>query len=148
MSAVYRRFLALDRSERRAVCEAAALTAFVSIGLRSLRFLTLRRLLDRYASLAAAPHDDAAPAAIACVVRAVQAVVARVPSATCLVQALVADAMLRRRGVASALRFGVRLPGGGATPLEGHAWVECCGDVVVGAAERQAEFEPLLAEEP
>jgi hypothetical protein len=50
---------------------------------------------------------------------------------TCLVQALAADTLLRRRGCHPLLRIGVS--GGKESPtIEAHAWVECGGRVVVG----------------
>ena len=52
--------------------------------------------------------------------------------ARCLPRALAAQAMLRRRGIASRLCLGVaREPDG----LEAHAWVELAQDVVVGGGE-------------
>ena len=89
------------------------------------------------------------PSAIGSVRRAITAVAARFPSATCLVQALAADAMLRRRRLASELRLGVRLRDHGDSadvpdvPIEAHAWVECDGGVVIGAVAHQSEFTVL-----
>ena len=53
--------------------------------------------------------------------------------AACLVQALAAQWMLRRRGVASRLCFGVRRPPG--ADLEVHAWLTTDGEGVVGCRE-------------
>jgi hypothetical protein len=50
--------------------------------------------------------------------------------AVCLPQAMAARIMLRRRGVASVLRFGARASGGG-TPA-GHAWLDAAGVKVTG----------------
>jgi hypothetical protein len=50
--------------------------------------------------------------------------------AVCLPQALAARTMLKRRGVASVMRFGVaRLPG---QPLVAHAWLDAAGVEVTG----------------
>jgi hypothetical protein len=62
---------------------------------------------------------------------------------TCLVQALAADGMLRRRGFASTLHIGVRLHRPGSTPLQAHAWVKCEGQIVVGALDDLGEYAVL-----
>jgi hypothetical protein len=133
---------ALDRSDRRLVLEAASLMAVVWAGLRVMRLPTLRRILDRYAA-AGSPIRPREPQSTARVRWAVAAVAARSSSATCLVQALAADALLRRRGVASELRIGVRTGRDPGVPLEAHAWVESGGAVVTGAIAELSEYKVL-----
>ena len=58
--------------------------------------------------------------------------------APCLPTALVAQSMLRRRGVASHLRLGVRRDVSG---LAAHAWLEIDRKIVFGASDMQ--FVPL-----
>ena len=125
-----RRFLALDRTQRGLVFEAAGLTLVACAGVRLFRFLTLRRILDRVVALTPATRLSDEEEVVSRVRRAIAAVAARCPPATCLVQALAADVMLRRRHLSSSLRFGVRFTGNGGDPLEGHAWVECCGSTI------------------
>ena len=74
------------------------------------------------------------------------AVAARFPSATCLVQALAADAILRRRGLACELRIGVRARDDSTVPIEAHAWVECDGAVAIGAIENLSAFKVLTSQ--
>ncbi len=65
-----------------------------------------------------------------------------VPRATCLPQALAAEALLRRAGHPADLRIGVAKTGPGR--LLAHAWVECRGRVIVGdLPERLADYAPL-----
>ncbi len=52
--------------------------------------------------------------------------------ALCLPRALAAQAMLRRRGIASSLCLGVARDGQG---LAAHAWIELGQDIVVGGSE-------------
>jgi hypothetical protein len=59
--------------------------------------------------------------------------------ASCLVSALAAHAMLRRRGIASRLCLGVTADEGA---VAAHAWTEVGRDVIVGAAEA-ARFTPI-----
>lgn len=119
--------------------------AFVWAGLRLVRFGVLRRLLDGFAGLPTrgnpGPPD---PDAIRHVRWAVTAVATRVSSATCLVQALAADVMLRRRGLACELRIGVRAHPASVAPLEAHAWIECGGAVAIGRIESLQDFKVLI----
>ena len=133
-----RRFLALDRTQRRLVIEAAGLMVVGWAGLRLVRFVTLRRVLDRVVGLTSASHPSAAEDVVPRVRRAVNAVAARCPPATCLVQALAADVMLRRRQVPCTLQFGVRFSEGAGDPLEGHAWAESDGSTIDASDGRSA----------
>ena len=76
------------------------------------------------------------------VVRTVRSVARRVPfKAVCLPQAMAGQWMLRRRGVASRLWFGVRRSAGGCSTntvehgLEYHAWLTVDGECVLGGGE-------------
>jgi hypothetical protein len=61
---------------------------------------------------------------------------------TCLSQALTVQAMLARRGLSSRLHVGVVR--GDHGELEGHAWVEREGRIVIGgSAAEVARFSPL-----
>jgi len=123
--------------------------ALVWTGLRILRFATLQRILDRYIKYTMSrPIGHTAAVSIATVRRAIGAVSARAPSANCLVQALAADAMLRRRHLPSEIRIGVRPRCGHSARLEGHAWVESGGVVAVGALDDLSEFETLAPARP
>src|SRR5262245_36321936 len=101
-----RRFASLDRSRRQLGVEETMWLALAWIGLRLLRFLKLQRVLHRLAgNPTKAVFAGEQTREIESVRWAVGAVAGRLPSTTCLLQALAADAMLRRRGVASDVRF-------------------------------------------
>ena len=74
----------------------------------------------------AAPTPSAPDIARAQAVARLVAVASRycVVSVACLHRSLVLWWLLRRRGIASQIRIGVRSPGDG---FEAHAWVECAG---------------------
>jgi hypothetical protein len=148
--AAYRSFTALDRADRRLVLEAAVLMALAWTGLRLLRFATLCRTLGRFAgSPASAKSRQTDAALLGRVGWAITATAARLPAATCLVQALAAVTILRRRGVACELRIGVRAGDNGAGPVEAHAWVvDCGGAVAVGAVDDLTDFKVLATLEP
>jgi len=134
---LWRAFRALDAEGRRLIVEATVLLAFVWVGLRTLSFATLRRLLDGYAKRVAAGSRAPLPR----IGWAVDAVGRRFPAArTCLMEALAADVMLRRRGYRSEVHFGVRKRNDRSQPLDAHAWVECNGGIVVGELENLADY--------
>ncbi|WP_127089101.1 lasso peptide biosynthesis B2 protein [Aquabacter cavernae] len=54
--------------------------------------------------------------------------------ATCLVKAVALWIMLRRRGIRSRVRLGVRRDAGG---LAAHAWLDVAGGTVLGGAEAE-----------
>lgn len=79
---------------------------------------------------------------------AITAAARRAPwRALCLEQAIAAQAMLRRRGVASVLHYGVKAGGG---DLAAHAWVTVEGRDVVGgpASVGFVEMTRFQAESP
>src|SRR5262245_39914548 len=96
MIATFARFRALNAAARGAVVEASALLAIIAVGLKVLPFTTVRVLLNRYAkAISPAPEAEAAR-----LIWAVKTASRRAPvRATCLTEALAADAMLRRRGL-------------------------------------------------
>jgi len=64
-----------------------------------------------------------------------------IPQASCLTQALVADALLRRYGYEPVLKIGVSRPPGKA--FQAHAWVELDGKVVIGQVNTLEQYTPL-----
>jgi hypothetical protein len=65
--------------------------------------------------------------------------------ATCLRQALLVWAILRRKGMDGEIRFGVHLQDGA---LEAHAWVEWQGRVITDAPDVRRHYRPLKDEFP
>jgi hypothetical protein len=146
MLPICRRFASLDRGDQCAVVEAAVWMLFAVAGLRFLRFLRLRRIFDRCIALSTTRRSRAAhPGAVPSVSWAIRVVSARLRSATCLAHALAADAMLRRRGVASQLRFGIAVRPAADAAIAAHAWVECDGGLTIGAAGHQPPLAVLTA---
>ena len=125
--------------DRRLIVEAAVVLLLVRVALWTLPYATLRRLLDSID----AGDNESSRELVSRVARAVTAVAGRLPFGTCLVQALAAQAMLRRRGCDSVVRFGVRDIAGGATTIETHAWLEHDGAVIVGRIDNLPEYGVL-----
>lgn len=65
-----------------------------------------------------------------------------VPGATCLPQALSVQRMLGRRGMRAVVSVGVQDING---KLQGHAWIEDRGVVIVGGSKQQIDAYRLIA---
>jgi Transglutaminase-like superfamily len=118
---------------------AALLQATAWFGLRLLSVSTLERLLvglaaPRRTRRAVGPADEAR------IVWVTQVMQRHFPPArNCLVQALVAHALLRRYGRPAHVRFGVAT----GDRFQAHAWVESQGRVIVGGPAHE-QFTPLV----
>lgn len=64
---------------------------------------------------------------------------------SCLARSLVLRWMLRRRGMKSELRIGVRLIDG---QLDAHAWIECAGTPINEAPEVSSRYAPFAGPMP
>jgi hypothetical protein len=74
------------------------------------------------------------------ITRRLQRVAAHLPwHTTCLVRAVAGAMLLRRRGVASTIRFGVKRDDG---KLAAHAWL-LIGNTIVLGGEIATDFQPL-----
>lgn len=114
--------------------EALVLHAIVKTGLR---LATCERLQTFLESAPALFATESRPLDIAHAVRAVS----RRSGGTCLADALVAYTMLNRRRRAPRLRIGVRRDANQS--IEGHAWVECDGAIVIGDVPELARYARL-----
>lgn len=121
------------------LAETTVLLLLVRLGVWILPFATLRRLIDRIRPPTHRPTRDG----IGRVGWTVTGVARRLPSITCLVQALAAQTMLRRRGYTPALRLGVRAGAEDVKLIEAHAWLECEGTIVVGQIDNLADYSML-----
>jgi len=131
-------FLALTAPERRTFLAAMAWLPLFWIGLR---VLGLQRLQDRLQRKPlpqpAKVTADELPRLGALVNSAAHHALG---PANCLTRSLYLWWLLRRRGIDSQLRIGVRLNGG---VLDGHAWVEYAGVPVNDRADVSADFAPF-----
>lgn len=137
------KFLTLEAVERRLLVEASFLLPVIWLGLGRVPFTTLRRMVVRSPRNLASPNvDRRLPDQV---VWAVTVLCQLAPQrATCLIQALTAQAMLARRGYPSRLQIGVMRGSQGG--LDGHAWVEHEGRILIGgSAPELARFAPLTA---
>jgi hypothetical protein len=138
-----RRYRALSADDRSLVREAAIAAVIVRLGISAMRFTALQKTLDRGVRVLMRAPSTSTADGVRRIAWSVAAVTRRLPfHSSCLVQSLAVDAMLRRRGVRSAIYLGVQPPGGGT--LAAHAWVVHDGEVVFGARSDLAEYRVLV----
>jgi hypothetical protein len=135
------RFLKRRPRDQAFVLESLAVVALVRLGLSTIGYRRLRRLLP-----SAAPVGSPAgptPRDLARVSWAVTLASRRVPGATCLTQALAGHVLLARSGFASTIRVGAKTTEDGR--FAAHAWL-ISGDTVVlgGVSEDVGSFAPLI----
>ncbi len=137
------RFLALPADERRRTCEAALLLLVVRIALALLPLPWALRLFG--IAWAAMGNGRVDPDQAALVGRAVARAARHVPfRAVCLQQAFAAFLMLRRRGLAGTVHFGLLREG---SEMKAHAWSRC-GEVPVTGEAAARGFTPIAAFDP
>ena len=120
------KFWRLPSDERRLLVLAGATLIAARLGLWMLPFKAARRLVLGASKLVGGTATMP-PARVA---RAIARTSRFVPRASCLVQAVAAESMLKVMGCPVTLRIGVAKPDNGS--LEAHAWIESRGSVVVG----------------
>jgi hypothetical protein len=126
-------------TERRLVVEAALLLCVARAGLAWMPLASLRGWLVWFARTSGARDSKVRRQQI---VRALATAGQRTPfRATCLIEALAAEAMLRRRGDDARFRLGVVRPSDNG--LAAHAWVELDGEVIVGGLDTLASYAVL-----
>lgn len=133
-----RKYLLLTSGERAILARAVILLWTTRIGLWVLPFRILRPFITRatHAPVDLQASQSSSVERIAWIV----AVASRyVPKATCLTQALAAQALLGWYGIPSQVCIGVARGEGGE--LKAHAWLESRGTVVVGGSEDK--YTPL-----
>jgi Transglutaminase-like superfamily len=134
----WRRFRALDRADRLLVLEAAGLLVATKGSLRALGFGRTSGLLDRVLRLRALPP---APGAIDNVRLRVEEAAGALPlSVSCLPRSMTLWSLLRRRGIDTEIRIGVRLDDDG---LAAHAWVERHGAPINDSADVVERYPPF-----
>ncbi len=131
-------FRALSPAGQRTLLTAAAYMPIFWLGLR---MLGLPRFQARLQRAPAMRREAMTLTEIQALGEAVNIAARHTPfPATCLTRSLLLGWLLRRRGVASDLRIGVRLTQG---TLDAHAWVECEGIPVNDQPEVNGQFAPF-----
>ena len=136
------KFIALPWPERRTLLTAIVLLPLFWLGLHCFGLRRLQTWLQRPEPATATSLSMNEIVRIAALVNGAAAL-ASIP-ATCLTRSLLLGWMLRRRGVASQLRIGVRMNQG---KLDAHAWVEYAGVPIndqLDVGQRFAAFDEIL----
>jgi hypothetical protein len=131
-----KKFARLPRAEKILLVRAFFLVAAIRLGLWLLQFRVLRRLaLPRENSSNGAPRMDR-------LIWAVRVVSRYIPRATCLTQALAAQALLARSGYETKLVLGFAKDE--ERPFEAHAWLEYGDQVLIGGPTVE-RYTPIAA---
>jgi hypothetical protein len=137
------KFFALPLHEQRDLAEALLCLGAARLSL-FLPFRWLVPLIGRpqaaanYSTVALGTDENSTASAIR---QAILRGAGRLPwHSSCLVRALAAQIMLRRRRLPSVLQLGVRA--GAAKELSAHAWLRC-GEIDIVGVESAAEFTPI-----
>jgi hypothetical protein len=133
------KLLRLPTAEMRLLFAAAAILAVVRIGIALLPFPRLSGFFRWLGSRTSSARSPRTPAAVA---RATERASRVIPRASCLCQSFAVAILLRRMGYRPTVCIGVA--GLTGSPLQGHAWVECGGSVIIGESEMEG-FTPALA---
>ncbi|MFV3130378.1 lasso peptide biosynthesis B2 protein [Niveispirillum sp. KHB5.9] len=139
----FRRGLALPAAERRLAVEAFILLAVSRVMLALLPFRVAMDWLGLRLVHGAGPGEEGnVPAPVVPLVgEAVCRAAAIAPfRAVCLQQAVTAALMLRRRGHATEVHFGVAKDGNGN--MIAHAWSRCQGRLVTGGRQ-MPQYQPI-----
>jgi hypothetical protein len=133
-----KRLIQVDWRERALLAEAAAYLFAARVKIAALPFRRIAKRLGEFVppgDARIAERRSPAPADQARVAEQVSWAVTRAANhtpfkAVCLPQAMAAHAMLRRRGIASAMHFGARRSD--EKPIDAHAWLDAAGVEVTG----------------
>jgi len=131
-------FLALTAPERRTFLAAMALLPLFWVGLRILGLQRLQTRLQRNPLPVAATLTPIEFTRLGALVNS--AAHHALGPANCLTRSLYLWWLLRRRGVDTQLRIGVRLTAGA---LDAHAWVEYAGAPINDRLDVSADFAPF-----
>ncbi len=123
------KFWQLAPVERRLLFEALRMLLTVRVGLWVLPLQRLLQYSKRLQTSEVSKTSEVSPARIAWAIRTIGRYLPG--GGNCLVQALTGQLMLARRGYASQLQIGAARKEG---EFKAHAWVECEGQIVIGAA--------------
>jgi hypothetical protein len=139
-----RAFLDLPATDRILLLQAIATVVAIRLALMLLPFERTRRILARFARPALKPRHLAldVPERVVWAVTTASQVLPG-DAASCLVKALTAQLLLGRRGFSTQLHIGFAKDKQGA--VEGHAWLEWQGRIVIGDNVDLARFTPLAS---
>lgn len=139
MTAKWQKLRHLSWRQRWILVQSLALLPFMALGMRLLGFKRSQKLLSSFVTAARPTIEVHAAIPQARSIAKLVGAAARngLYRASCLPQSLTLWWLLRRRGIESQLRIGVRKVAG---ELEAHAWVECQGQVLNDGADVHQRF--------
>lgn len=142
--ALLAKFLGLPKEDKDLLIEAVLILWVIRLGLWSLPFSLLVRIIDKAvcSSLAKEKSSDIKPERLAW---SIETASRYAPRTTCLVKALAGRMLLARKGYSSSLCIGVAR--GEGNSLEAHAWLKHQGSIIIGKSDRKYAQLPDLIEQ-
>jgi hypothetical protein len=138
------RYLQLPFTRQRLLVESTLILMVVRIGLRLMSFKSLHQFIQKIERRARESEraDDTYQDDISWAIK--RAGENLIGKNTCLPVALAGQLQLNLHGYPARTHLGVQktLSGG----IKAHAWVECCGKVVIGGPEQEIDQYTLLSE--
>ena len=139
-----RRFRALPKRQRKLFLRVAVVLPLISLCLKLRGFAATQRWLEKARPKRSSSDRMETTQSVGEIVRAVAAAVRHgLGHSTCLEQSLILWWLLRREGITSQLRIGVRKDG---EKFEAHAWVECEGEAIGGPGTVHQHYKAFDAE--
>ena len=129
--------------DRGLLLEAWVTLLCLNLGLRILPFRWLRSAIARAGRVDRAPRPDQRVEVERCWRLVRIAARHHVSSSACLARSMALRALLSRRGIETALRFGVQREGG---DLAAHAWIEYGGRPIGEPEDVELRYLPLVPE--
>jgi hypothetical protein len=134
------KFLRLPNADRRLLVRASMALVTAKLAVRAMSFISARKAVTSIQAIGGRP---VAPPSPECIGWAVVTAGRFIPGLkNCLVQALAAEAILKRAGYTCELKIGATK--NGPHELLAHAWLERDGKVFIGDFE-PGRFRPLTA---
>jgi hypothetical protein len=129
----WQKFVQLKSAEQLLLVQAALLLAAVRLGISVLSFQSLRRVVQ-WASQSPVGLREMQSVSAGQIAWAINVASDYMPKAgTCLPRALAGQVLLGRYGFPAQVHIGIARAASGL--VEGHAWVECDGKIVIGGTE-------------
>lgn len=135
MSQKIRKFVALDRVQKRLFIEAYATLGVMRAAILTVPFKRLVKSLEQKKHAVAPSLDDAQLSLARAIGKAVCMAAANTPwESLCLAQALTAQRMLCKSGVGGIFHLGARMDEVDEEKLKAHAWLQCDQQIITGEA--------------
>jgi len=129
------KFIVLDSIQQRLFIEAYVTLGVMRAAILTVSFKRLVTSLTQQKHTVAPTLDDGQLTKAVAIGKAVRSAAANTPwESLCLAQALTAQRMLSKRGIAGVFHLGAMMGSTGEEKLKAHAWLQCDQQIITGEA--------------